>query len=1010
MIFAEKSQLMLKYQKAKAKLVEFDVAKEDYPHFPLNSNDLSFSSTYILSRYAESVIENDYNTKTEFGAYVRNVAQYFDAAVGSKDRNKYDEDFLLSGATAYFFSNNFGSSKVLLRKAFQKVDVTQKTAKAFLTRLLAFLFDNYPMEYIRNEDEYSLLNNAVKVYFETGENSQNIKMLSENYRKDVYNKDDIDEIFFGDLSLAILFLSIEQSAWRLLPHYTELPSEKWRDYLRGKNGLKMLWPAQQLIGTSNILRGMNGIVQLPTGVGKTKSIELIIRSAYIEQWASIVVIVTPLRALCNEITMDMIKAFGREVKINQFSDVLQEDVAFFDDYLGKQIVVCTPEKLSYVMHHQKDIIDMVDLFVFDEAHMFDDGVRGAVYELLMTHIRSVTRKNQQIVLMSAVLPNADEIKEWLFGQDGVLATDPKISSTPKSIAFVSDSSDMFYFSDNPSKYDYYIPRIIKKEKLKKKSKELKDRFFPENSSIDIAIFNTLKLCRNGGVAIYVGRQSSIITVMKKIIELNSREFDLSPFLADVDSVQLEKLSNFFSEYYGGENIYTKCSRLGVVAHSSNIPNGLKLAVEYALKQRHIQIVVCTSTLAQGVNIPIRYLIVTTLRADKEFMKIRNFQNLIGRTARSGIFTEGSIIITDPKIYDERNRGQGYYNWKMCSNMFNSNASEPCSSSILKLVQKIQVDYDFSDPAENFVKYYIEHVEEENVIDTFTQELIAVFLKKYPEKKKHNIYEELGLRKNTLEAIESYLFLALENIKERDRFDIAKTVCRDTLAYSLASDQEKNMLETIFDAIVKKINRLVGADVSRYTFSMSGVELSKKISGWLSVADITTMLKTEEDCLTEIITFYKETFNLGKYKEQFDYLCHLWINGVLPKQMSDLTGIQVFDIDDICNKKISYELNFLIGNICDMLDNNVSAEFERLKDMLNILQKRVKYGVATKTAVSICETIFNDRVLATELTNIIGDDNISSEKLLEDIKQNKEEVFSKLEKYPAYFEDRLKFLL
>lgn len=62
MIFAEKSQLMLKYQKAKAKLVEFDVAKEDYPHFPLNSNDLSFSSTYILSRYAESVIENDYIT------------------------------------------------------------------------------------------------------------------------------------------------------------------------------------------------------------------------------------------------------------------------------------------------------------------------------------------------------------------------------------------------------------------------------------------------------------------------------------------------------------------------------------------------------------------------------------------------------------------------------------------------------------------------------------------------------------------------------------------------------------------------------------------------------------------------------------------------------------------------------------------------------------------------------------------------------------------------------------
>ena len=53
------------------------------------------------------------------------------------------------------------------------------------------------MEYMRNEDEYSVLNNAVKVYFETGENCQNIKMLSENYRKDVYNKDDIDEVFLA---------------------------------------------------------------------------------------------------------------------------------------------------------------------------------------------------------------------------------------------------------------------------------------------------------------------------------------------------------------------------------------------------------------------------------------------------------------------------------------------------------------------------------------------------------------------------------------------------------------------------------------------------------------------------------------------------------------------------------------------------------------------------------------------------------------------------------------------
>lgn len=148
MIFAEKSKLMLKYQKAKAKLVEFNVRREEYPRFPLNSNELSFSATYILSRYAESIIENDNKSKSEFGGFLFETAQYYDAAVSSEDRSSHDIDFLLSGATAYFFSNNLGSSKVLLQKVLKKLDKTKKTPQVFLTRLLTFLFNNGPLEYI----------------------------------------------------------------------------------------------------------------------------------------------------------------------------------------------------------------------------------------------------------------------------------------------------------------------------------------------------------------------------------------------------------------------------------------------------------------------------------------------------------------------------------------------------------------------------------------------------------------------------------------------------------------------------------------------------------------------------------------------------------------------------------------------------------------------------------------------------------------------------------------------
>lgn len=72
----------------------------------------------------------------------------------------------------------------------------------------------------------------------------------------------------------------------------------------------------------------------------------------------------------------MYKAFRKDVIINQFSDVLQNDfLNIFEEANKKQILICTPEKLSYVLHHDPFFLNVIDLFVFDEGHMFDDGGR-----------------------------------------------------------------------------------------------------------------------------------------------------------------------------------------------------------------------------------------------------------------------------------------------------------------------------------------------------------------------------------------------------------------------------------------------------------------------------------------------------------------------------------------------------------------------------------------------------------------------------------------------------------
>lgn len=63
MKYTSKSERLFKYQKAKEKLVEFNTDKEDYPFFIQDSALLSYSATYILSRYSECIIEDEIEEK-----------------------------------------------------------------------------------------------------------------------------------------------------------------------------------------------------------------------------------------------------------------------------------------------------------------------------------------------------------------------------------------------------------------------------------------------------------------------------------------------------------------------------------------------------------------------------------------------------------------------------------------------------------------------------------------------------------------------------------------------------------------------------------------------------------------------------------------------------------------------------------------------------------------------------------------------------------------------------------
>jgi superfamily II helicase len=97
----------------------------------------------------------------------------------------------------------------------------------------------------------------------------------------------------------------------------------------------------------------------------------------------------------------------------------------------------------------------------------------------------------------------------------------------------------------------------------------------------------------------------------------------------------------------------------------------------------IKLVVCTSTLAQGVNLPIRYLIVSGVNQGAERIKTRDFQNLIGRAGRAGMHTEGLVLFADPRVIDRRQAER----WRLQAavGLLQPQNSEETSSSLLELL-------------------------------------------------------------------------------------------------------------------------------------------------------------------------------------------------------------------------------------------------------------------------------------------------------------------------------------
>ena len=436
----------------------------------------------------------------------------------------------------------------------------------------------------------------------------------------------------------------------MLPKLSGLPIDVWAPIIRRAEFPKELWPSQLLLGRAGFFSGSSGIIQMPTSACKTRSVEIILRSAFLANRTRVAVVITPFRALCREVSVSLHGAFQRDgIKVNEISDIMQRDfVEEFSEIFGgetskgRAILVLTPEKFLYVLRQLPFLLADIGLVVYDEGHQFDTGSRGITYELLLTQIKSLLPQSAQTVLVSAVIQNAESVGQWLIGESAKVVNGNDLLPTARSVAFASWTEQlgqlMFFESGEYKKWDYFVPRALERQLLQKRSSKEKARYFPERAetqSTDVSLYLGIRLAGSGAVAIFCGRKSTARSIASRVTEIYQRGYTLAAPATFADQGEVARLKRLIDEHYGSESDVSKAAALGVFLHHGNTPQGLRLAVEHAMQCGLIKFVACTSTLAQGVNLPIRYLIVSGVYQGREKIKVRDFQNLIGRAGRAG---------------------------------------------------------------------------------------------------------------------------------------------------------------------------------------------------------------------------------------------------------------------------------------------------------------------------------------------------------------------------------------
>lgn len=446
----------------------------------------------------------------------------------------------------------------------------------------------------------------------------------------------------------------------------------------------MVWPSQAR-GLSRLTEGGSFALCTPTGSGKTRIAEIALLEGLFrgdpvnDVVAPLCLYIVPTRSLAAEVEArfsQVLRRAGGARAVTVTGLYGGTDWGPNDDWLltdEPTVLICTQEKCeALVRFFGQILIPRLRVVIVDEAHevqhaQWSEGLeafesRALRLESLIARLRARLPETRFIAI-SAVARNLERpLARWISGGADSEAVTSDYRSTRQLVGRllcrVGGSTRIEYdvldgeplevrgLGDDAA----YVPQPFPPHP------SAREFSGPKKGMAPFALWAALQLAGADdsgsrqsvlisvveGIANFVGWCVSLIEDVWSDVALPGFFTEPSP---DSDDRRLWELALTVTEdLFGPESRELRLLRRGIAVHHGRMPGRLPRLIVELVERRIVRVVIATSTLTQGVNLPFETILIPGVKRQTGRLTPQEFANLIGRAGRPGVATEGQALV------------------------------------------------------------------------------------------------------------------------------------------------------------------------------------------------------------------------------------------------------------------------------------------------------------------------------------------------------------------------------